>query len=466
MGARDDGTAEEIPGILHLDMDAFFASIEVRDDPSLQGQPVVVGGAGARGVVAAASYPARSRGIRSAMPMASARRLAPDLVIVPPRIDHYRTVSRQVMGILGDVVADIEQISVDEAFLDVRGARRLFGEPEQIADLLRRRIREELGLPSSVGGSVSRAVAKIASARAKPDGMLIVPAARTAEFLAPLPVGAISGIGPKAQASLERLGVRTIGQLREIPPATLARALGPRAREVARLADGSDRTGLGRRVKDRSLGTERTWDEDLTDHEEVRRRITVMADDVARQLRRAGFVGRTVVLKLRAPDGTTITRSSTLDQPTASGERLREHVVALWERERPSMPRVRLAGVRATHLEPSAGIAVQSELTARSAGWSDLEAAMDRARDRFGSSSLGRGSTLAPGRPAPRGDSAVDGPADGPVDRAVDDPVDTPADARADPSGEASDGPRGPGADGLFPAGWGIPHGDSSHISG
>ena len=385
---------EEVPGILHLDMDAFFASIEVRDDPSLQGLPVVVGGAGARGVVAAASYPARTRGIRSAMPMASARRLAPDLVIVPPRIDHSRAVSARVMDLLGSVVADLEQISVDEAFLDVRGARRLFGEPVQIADLLRRRIREELGLPSSVGGSVSRAVAKIASAQAKPDGMLIVPAERTAQFLAPLPVGAISGVGPKAQSALERIGVRTIGQLRDIPPSTLARALGPRAPEIAALAAGADRTGLGTRTKDRSLGTERTWDEDLVDGDDVRRRITVMADDVARQLRRGGFVARTVVLKLRSPDGSTITRSSTFDLPTASGERLREQVVTLWEREREGMRRIRLAGVRAAHLEQAAGLPQQSELTARAAGWHDLEAAMDQAVEKFGARSLGRGSTL------------------------------------------------------------------------
>lgn len=385
---------QEIPGILHLDMDAFFASVEVRDDPRLRGLPVVVGGAGARGVVAAASYPARTRGIRSAMPMASARRLAPDLVIVPPRIDVYRRISAQVMELLSTVVADVEQISVDEAFLDVRGARRLFGEPEQIADLLRRRIRDELGLPSSVGGSVSRAVAKIASAQAKPDGMLIVPAESTAAFLAPLPVSVISGVGPKAQAALERIGVRTVGQLRDIPFSTLVRALGPRAREVSALADGSDRTGLGRHTRDRSLGTERTWDEDLTDAQEVRRRITQMADDVARQLRRGGFVARTVVLKLRAPDGTTITRSSTFDQPSASGERLRELVVTLWERERASLPRVRLAGVRATHLEPAAGVPMQAELSARSAGWHDLEAAMDQAMERFGARSLSRGSTL------------------------------------------------------------------------
>jgi len=409
-----DGSPQEIPGVLHLDMDAFFASVEVRENPRLAGLPVVVGGTGARGVVAAASYPARTRGIRSAMPMATARRLAPDLIIVPPRGDLYREVSAQVMTILHDVVADVEQISVDEAFLDVRGARRLFGEPEQIAALLRRRIREELDLPSSVGGSVSRPVAKIASARAKPDGQLIIPADRTADFLAPLPVGAISGIGPKAQTALERLGVHRIGQLRDIPPATLARALGPRAPEIRALADGTDRTGLGRRTKDRSLGTERTWDEDLTDPDEVRRRITVMADDVARQLRRGGFVTRTVVLKLRAPDGTTRTRSSTLDQPTSSGERLREQVVALWERERSSLPRIRLAGVRAAHLETADGRAQQSELSERPAGWQDLESAMDRAIERFGAGSLGRGSTLdgaprTPGRAGPQSPESAPG---------------------------------------------------------
>ncbi|WP_394214508.1 DNA polymerase IV [Brachybacterium vulturis] len=406
----DAGSAEEVPGILHLDMDAFFASVEVRDDPRLQGLPVVVGGSGARGVVAAASYPARTRGIRSAMPMASARRLAPDLVIVPPRIEHYRQISARVMELLGDVVADIEQISIDEAFLDVRGARRLFGAPEQIAELLRRRIREELGLPSSVGGSISRAVAKIASARAKPDGLLIVPAARTAAFLAPLPVSVISGIGPKAQEALARIGVRTIGELREIPRSALTRAVGPRAPEILALADGSDRTGLGHRTRDKSLGTERTWDADLTDPAEVRRAITQMADDVARQLRRGDVVTRTVVLKLRAPDGTTITRSSTWDQPTSSGERLREQVVPLWERERSTMRRVRLVGVRAAHLEPAAGTPVQSELNVRAAGWQDLEAAMDRALERFGTRSLGRGSTLV----------ADDGAQRGPVDHAPD----------------------------------------------
>ncbi|WP_193104233.1 DNA polymerase IV [Brachybacterium sp. FME24] len=398
MGARRGAEApEEIPGILHLDMDAFFASVEVRDNPELRGLPVVVGGAGARGVVAAASYPARTRGIRSAMPMATARRLAPDLVIVPPRGDRYREASAAVMELLGAVIADIEQISIDEAFLDVRGARRLFGGPEEIAALLRRMIREELDLPSSVGGSVSRAVAKIASAHAKPDGQLIVPASHTADFLAPLPVSVISGIGPKAVLSLERIGVHRVGQIRDVPPSTLARALGPRAPDVTRLADGSDRTGLVHQVRDKSLGTERTWDEDLTDAEDVRLRITVMADDVARQLRRDEMVARTVVLKLRSPDGTTITRSSTLDQPTSSGERLREQVVALWERERHRLRRVRLAGVRVTHLEPSASTPVQHELTMRSGQWRDLEAAMDKAVDRFGSSSLSRGSALGPG---------------------------------------------------------------------
>ncbi|UEJ83664.1 DNA polymerase IV [Brachybacterium halotolerans subsp. kimchii] len=380
--------------ILHLDMDAFFASIEIRDDPALQGLPVVVGGAGSRGVVAAASYPARERGIRSAMPMVTARRLARDLVIVPPRIDRYREVSAQVMDLLREVTPAIEQISVDEAFLDISGARRLFGSPEQIAHRLRTRIREELDLPSSVGGSVSRAVAKIASARAKPDGMLIVPSEQTAAFLAPLPVGVISGVGPKAQQALERLGVRTVGQLRDIPAGTLRRAVGPQAPMIARLAAGEDRTGLGTRVRDRSVGTERTYEEDLVDPAEVRRRLTLMADEVSRSLRRSHLAARAVSVKLRSPDGTTITRSATMDQPTASGERLREHVVALWEREVPRMPAVRLAGVRAERLQETSAQPAAAELSGRGTGWQGLESAMDRARDRFGSGSLSRGSTL------------------------------------------------------------------------
>lgn len=384
--------------ILHLDMDAFFASVEIRDDPSLRGLPVVVGGAGARGVVAAASYPARERGIRSAMPMVTARRLAKDLVIVPPRIEEYRSVSAQVMEILRSVTPMIEQISVDEAFLDIRGARRLFGDAEQIARLLRSRIREDLDLPCSVGGSVSRAVAKIASARAKPDGMIIVPAEATARFLAPLPVSAISGVGPRAVDALEGLGVRTIDQLRDVPPRTLERILGPRAHPVALLAAGKDRTGLGTRVRDRSVGTEHTYEQDLTDPEEVRRELTRMADGVARTLRRQGQLARSVTVKLRGPDGTTVTRSSTMVQPTASGERLREHVVALWEREQVRLSRVRLAGVRAENILVGE-LGAPGELTGSTTGWQGLEQAMDRAQDKFGADSLTRGSTLRPRPP-------------------------------------------------------------------
>lgn len=384
----------EEPGILHVDMDAFFASVEVRDNPSLRGLPVVVGGAGARGVVAAASYPARAHGIRSAMPMAVARRRAPDLVIVPPRIERYRAISRQVMAILHDVTPAVEQISVDEAFLDVRGARRLLGPAETIAARVRQRVREELDLPCSVGGSVSRPVAKIASAHAKPDGMLIIPAESTADFLAPLPVGVISGVGPKAQEALARLGVRTIGQMRAVPATTLRRALGPSAPTIDAIARGEDRTGLGTRTRDKSLGTERTWDEDLTEPARIRREVTLMADAVGRSLRAKGLAARSLTLKLRAPDGTTLTRSSTFSQPTSSGERLREHAVALWEREEHRMPRVRLAGVRAEQIGPAASEA--RELTGRTRGWQDLETAMDRAVERFGSASLARGSTLAP----------------------------------------------------------------------
>ena len=396
MAAQDGvGPTVEIPGILHLDMDAFFASVEVRDHPELRGLPVVVGGAGTRGVVAAASYPARTRGIRSAMPMASARRLAPDLVIVPPRIARYQETSALVMELLSSVVADIEQISIDEAFLDVRGARRLFGGPDQIASLLRSRIRDELGPPELRRRlKVSRAVAKIASARAKPDGQLIIPAEQTAESRRcrsrrsrgsdrrRSPPWNVSGCDhrPDQGDPAFHPGAGTG------PPRPRDHPPGHRQR-----SDGTGTPG-----PDKSLGTERTWDEDLTDADEVRRRITSMADDVARQLRRSDAVARTVVLKLRSPDGTTITRSSTLDQPTSSGERLREQVVALWDKERHRLRRIRLAGVRVTHLTAESTSAVQQELTSRSALWRDLETAMDRATDRFGTASLSRGSTLGP----------------------------------------------------------------------
>lgn len=399
--ACDAGAEPEVPGILHLDMDAFFASVEIRDDPRLQGMPVVVGGEGPRAVVAAASYPARERGVRSAMPMVTAKRLCPQLVIVPPRIDHYRAVSREVMAVLGSVVVDIEQVSVDEAFLDVRPARRLFGPPEQIAALLRSRIREELGLPSSVGGAVSRTVAKIASGRAKPDGMLIVPAERTAAFLAPLPLAVVPGIGPKAVERFQRLGVRRIGELPQVPAGTLTRVLGPRAEAIMRLATGQDRTGLGASVHDRSVGTERTWSQDVTDPMEARRRITAMADSVARTLRRDHLVARTVVLKLRAPDGTTITRSSTFEQPTDSSERMRAQALALWERERHRMPRLRLAGVRAQHVLESDRAGTTRELSGSGSGWHGLEQAWDRASERFGSAAVTRGSLLASGADAP-----------------------------------------------------------------
>lgn len=382
--------------ILHLDMDSFFASVEIRDEPSLRGLPVVVGGTGQRSVVAAASYPARAFGVHSAMPMVTARRMCRDLVIVAPRIERYREISREVMAVLRSVCADVEQISVDEAFLDVRGARRQFGPPPVIARMLRERIRSELDLPCSVGVACSRAVAKIASARAKPDGLLVVEPERTAEFLAPLPVGAISGVGPAAAAALEKLGVRRIGQIVDIPPTTLHRAIGPQAGEVIRIARGEDRTGLLHRERDKSIGTERTYEEDLTDPQEVRRRLTRMADEVASSLRSHGFTARGVVLKLRSSEGATITRSATFGQPTASGERLREHVVALWERAAPQMPRVRLAGVRAEHLRPVAEQGAHSELHGRTSSWQDLEAAMDRARERFGGTTLARGSTLPP----------------------------------------------------------------------
>ncbi|WP_269447061.1 DNA polymerase IV [Devriesea agamarum] len=393
--------------ILHVDMDSFFASVEIRDDPALRGRPVVVGGVGPRAVVAAASYPARRYGVRSAMPMGKARRLCPDLVIVPPRIAHYREVSREVMAILHGISAQVQQISIDEAFLDVSGAIRHFGAPPDIATLIRTRIRTELGLPCSVGVAASKSVAKIASARAKPDGMLVVPTAHTPGFLAPLPVEALSGIGSVAAAKLHNLGVRTVGDLRAVPQGTMQRVFGAHAAYISRVAQGQDDTPVTAERVEKSVGTEHTYDTDLTDPVVIRRELTRMADDVASSLRRHRQCARTVSIKVRFGDGHTVTRSSTLPEWTTSGERVRQAATSLWDRLGADGYRVRLLGVRTEHLRTTEGLSLQEELGTRP-GWSDLESAMDRARNKYGSAVLSRGSTMAPPQPVKTHDDAHD----------------------------------------------------------
>ncbi|TYB36520.1 DNA polymerase IV [Micromonospora sp. AP08] len=380
--------------ILHVDMDAFFASVEVRRRPELRGQPVVVGGIGPRGVVSSASYEARRYGVRSAMPTARARALCPQAVYLPPDFTAYSAASRAVMRIFRDVTPLVEPLSLDEAFLDVAGARRLFGAPTEIARLIRRRVAEEQELTCSVGVAPSKFVAKLGSTRAKPDGLLVVPAARVLEFLHPLPVAALWGVGERSAEALQRLGLRTVGDLAEAPPGLLRRAVGEAsAGHLHELAWGRDPRRVSPEHVEKSIGAEVTFDTDVTDPAEIRRALLALAEKAGARLRAAGQVGRTVSLKVRLADFRTVSRSRTLGVPTDTAREMFDTAWALWTALAPGEP-VRLVGVRMEGLAAAEETPQQLTLGAPERGWREAEAAADAAAARFGRSVIGPASLL------------------------------------------------------------------------
>ncbi|WP_262282428.1 DNA polymerase IV [Micromonospora sp. MA102] len=380
--------------ILHVDMDAFFASVEVRRRPELRGRPVVVGGIGPRGVVSSASYEARRFGVRSAMPTARARALCPQAVYLPPDFTAYSAASRAVMRIFRDVTPLVEPLSLDEAFLDVAGARRLFGTPTEIARLIRRRVAEEQELTCSVGVASSKFVAKLGSTRAKPDGLLVVPAARVLEFLHPLPVAALWGVGERSAEALHRLGLRTVRDLAEAPPGLLRRAVGEAsAGHLHELAWGRDPRRVSPEHVEKSIGAEVTFDTDVTDPAEIRRALLALAEKAGARLRAAGQVGRTVSLKVRLADFRTVSRSRTLGVPTDTAREMFDTAWALWTALAPDEP-VRLVGVRMEGLAAAEGTPQQLTLGAPERGWREAEAAADAAAARFGRSVIGPASLL------------------------------------------------------------------------
>ncbi|RKN34649.1 DNA polymerase IV [Micromonospora musae] len=380
--------------ILHVDMDAFFASVEVRRRPELRGRPVVVGGLGPRGVVSSASYEARPYGVRSAMPMMRARALCPHAVYLPPDFTAYTEASRAVMQIFRDVTPLVEPLSLDEAFLDVSGARRLFGSPAEIARGIRERVSGELGLTCSVGVAPSKFVAKLGSTRAKPDGVLVVPATRVLEFLHPLPVDALWGVGERSAQALRRLGLATIGDLAEAPYGMLRKALGEAsAAHLHALAHGRDPRAVSPEHVEKSIGAEVTFDVDVTDPLEIRRALLALADKVGGRLRRADQVGRTISLKVRLADFRTVTRSRTLPVATDTAREMFDTVWALWTALAPTEP-VRLVGVRAEGLAAAQETPRQLALGAPERGWREAEAAADAAAARFGRSVIGPASLL------------------------------------------------------------------------
>lgn len=392
---RDWGDDEEGCSILHVDMDAFFASVELARRPELRGRPVVVGGAD-RGVVLAATYEARAFGVHSAMPMAVARRACPQAIVVPPDHRRYVEVSRSVMDILGEVTALVEQVSVDEAFLDVSGARRRLGPPTTIGAALRRRVHAEHGITCSVGIATTKFLAKLASTHAKPDGMLLVPAASTVEFLRTLPVGALWGVGERTEAVLARWGIRTVAELADTDVAVVQAAVGKvSGAHLHDLAWGRDPRPVQPERSERSIGAETTFEHDLHDLDAVQARVLELADRCAARLRQQGVVTRTVSVKVRTSDFRTVTRARTLGAPTDVAREIylvaRELVAGV---DLHGLA-VRLVGVRAEGLEARAGAVVQPTLdeavgehgqTRRRA-----EQAVDAVRGRFGVRSIAMG---------------------------------------------------------------------------
>jgi DNA polymerase-4 len=386
----------EAPTILHVDMDAFFVAVELLDRPELVGQPVVVGGDGARGVVAAASYEARSYGVHSAMPSTRAKRLCPSAVFLRGRHGRYSEVSKQVFDLFRTVTPLVEGLSLDEAFLDVAGARRLLGQAPGIAWRLRRLIADELGLSCSVGVAPRKLTAKLASEAAKPrpgrtgpvpgPGVVVVRPEDELVFLHRHPVGALWGVGPATRRRLDRFAVRTVGDLAALPVDTLVGALGEaHGRHLHDLAWARDERPVVTGTAPKSVGHEETFARDHASSEWLGREVVRMADAVAGRLRRAGLSGRTIVLKVRFADFRTITRSATVPQPIDGGRAIAAVAKRLLDGVEAS-PGVRLLGVSVSGLSEGGG---QLSLEDGGAGsWSAATGAVDAIRDRYGDDAI------------------------------------------------------------------------------
>jgi DNA polymerase-4 len=389
--------------VLHVDMDAFFASVEIRRRPELAHRPVVVGG-GTRGVVAAASYAARRYGVRSAMPMGQALRLCPQLVVLPPDRAAYSAASATVMEILRSITPLVEQLSVDEAFLDVRGAVRLHGRPARIAATIRGRVADELGLTCSVGVARNKFVAKLASARCKPDGLLVVPAERTLDFLHPLPVTVLWGVGARTAEPLHRLGIRTVADLASTPLATLRRAVGAATAEhLHALAHGRDERPVQVGEVEKSISADHTIDVDLTAESDVLRELLRLCDEVGRRVRGRNFVARTIGIKIRFADFKTVTRVRTLPGWTDSSTTIYQTAAELYRSLGLDRPRVRLVGVKCENLREADNAPEQLSFDDLRPGGQDAlprpaDSVLDAARERFGPAAVGYATLL--GTPA------------------------------------------------------------------
>lgn len=385
--------------IVHVDMDAFFTSVEQMDHPEYRGKPVVVGadpkGGKGRGVVSAASYEARKFGIHSAMPISRAYRLCPRAVFLPPRFSRYSELSRRVMELLGEFSPLVEELSIDEAFLDCTGTEMLFGPPERLGAGIRERIRAETGLTASVGIASNKSVAKIASDLNKPDGLTICPAGKEREFLAPLPMSRLWGAGKKTVETLQTMGFRIIGDIASYSPGDLEKILGKWGLGLWELARGIDDRPVVTEYGRKSISEETTFEEDVSDGALIERALLGISDGLSRRMRELGIRGRTITLKIRLQGFETFTRGMTLPAAVDDMKTIRGAATELYRNFDRGGKRVRLVGIKLSNLEEAGGDGVQldlfggsdpKEISIPAAGKNDPESVLDSLKSRFGES--------------------------------------------------------------------------------
>ena len=376
--------------ILHVDMDAFYASVAELDNPQYKGKALVVG-AGVRGVVLSANYEARKFGIRAAMPVGRAKRMAPHAIFIAPEHHRYAEISERVMTIFNSFTPLVEPISLDEAFLDVTGSQKLFGDGREIAAKIRAQVEQEEGITCSVGIAQSKFIAKLASQHCKPNGMLEIKSDRILEFLHPLPVRALWGVGPKTAESLDRLGLHTVADIANTPRSTLVRALGDATGETLYELDwGRDYRNVIPDEPEKSIGNEETFARDIDSPEEILAEFLRMAEKATARLRERGLFAKTVTMKIKFADFTTLSRAKTLPIGIDGTHETYEIVKKLYLALNNEGARIRLVGVSLSNLLDEAP--VQLELGARERGWRDADTAIDKAKARFG------GGSVRPGR--------------------------------------------------------------------
>ena len=379
---------------LHIDMDAFYASVEQLDNPWLKGKCVIVGGTSNRGVVSASSYEARRFGVRSAMPIFQARQKCPDGVFIPPRMARYKEISKEIMAILRKFSPQVEVVSIDEAYMDISGSQRLHGNPEAVARDIKKTIKETLGLTCSVGVAPVKFLAKVASDMDKPDGLTIIPPADMAQFIERLPIQKVAGVGKKTFLRLESMGIKTLGDVNRFPPKMLLDRLGKFGQRLIELAAGRDRSSVTPWSPHKSVSSERTLGEDTRDKNVLHKYLLKQSEEVARQLRKAGVKAKTITLKIKHADFKQYTRSKTISTPTRSSETIYQHAAGLLD-SYDLTQRLRLIGVGTSGFQ-SAGQPVQLSLFDRveknDKSWEVVDRTVENITQKFGRDAIKRGS--------------------------------------------------------------------------